>query len=177
MADAYTAVERSVTAVQPEGTAAAHEPPPVAQTPFDTAAVAAGSGRFGWPAKGMIVSTFGPKPTLAQNDGIDIGAAYGTPVLATADGRVVFNGAVAGQGKTILMKHYDDSWASVYGQLSKSLVKNDERVVKGQVIACVGQGANINQPQLHFELRFRPTPTDKHRPVNPLLILPPEGDR
>ena len=89
----------------------------------------------------------------------------------------MFNGAVAGQGKTILMKHYDDSWASVYGQLSKSLVKNDERVVKGQVIACVGQGANINQPQLHFELRFRPTPTDKHRPVNPLLILPPDGDR
>ena len=177
VADAYTAVERSVTAVQPEGTAAAHEPPPVAQTPFDTAAVTAGSGRFGWPAKGVIVSTFGPKPTLAQNDGIDIGAAYGTPVLATADGRVVFNGAVAGQGKTILMKHYDDSWASVYGQLSKSLVKNDERVVKGQVIACVGQGANINQPQLHFELRFRPTPTDKHRPVNPLLILPPDGDR
>ena len=177
VADAYTAVERSVTAVQPEGTAAAHEPPPVAQTPFDTAAVAAGAGRFGWPSKGVIVSTFGPKPTLAQNDGIDIGAAYGTPVLATADGRVVFNGAVAGQGKTILMKHYDDSWASVYGQLSKSLVKNDERVVKGQIIACVGQGANINQPQLHFELRYRPTPTDKHRPVNPLLILPADGDR
>jgi len=177
VADAYTAVEHSVTAVQPEGTGAAHEPPPVAQTPFDTAAVAAGSGRFGWPAKGVIVSTFGPKPTLAQNDGIDIGAAYGSPVVATADGRVVFNGAVAGQGKTILMKHYDDSWASVYGQLSKSLVKNDERVVKGQVIACVGQGANINQPQLHFELRYRPTPTDKHRPVNPLLILPPDGER
>lgn len=177
VADAYTAVEHSVTAVQPDGTATAHEPPPVAQTPFDTAAVAAGAGRFGWPSKGVIISTFGPKPTLAQNDGIDIGAAYGSPVLATADGRVVFNGAVAGQGKTILMKHYDDSWASVYGQLSKSLVKNDERVVKGQVIACVGQGANINQPQLHFELRYRPTPTDKHRPVNPLLILPPDGDR
>jgi len=177
VADAYTAVERSVTAVRPEGTANAHEPPPVPQSPFDTAAVAAGSGRFGWPSKGLIVSTFGPKPTLAQNDGIDIGAPYGSPVLAAADGRVVFNGAVAGQGKTILMKHYDDSWASVYGQLSKSLVKNDERVVKGQVIACIGQGANINQPQLHFELRYRPTPTDKHRPVNPLLILPPDADR
>ena len=178
VADAYAAVERSPTAIAPDSPAPpANEPPPVAQTPFETAAVESGGGRFVWPVKGPVISTFGPKPTLAQNDGIDIGAAFGTPVVATADGHVVFNGAVAGQGKTILLKHYDDNWASVYGQLSRSLVKNEEKVKKGQVIACIGQGQNFAQPQLHFELRYRAAPTEKHRPVNPLLILAPSDNR
>ena len=178
VADAYAAVERSPTAMAPDSPAlAANEPLPTPQTPFETAAVEAGGGRFVWPVKGPVLSTFGPKPTLAQNDGVDIGAAFGTPVVATADGHVVFNGAVAGQGKTVLLKHYDDNWASVYGQLSRSLVKNEEKVKKGQVIACIGQGQNFAQPQLHFELRYRAAPTEKHRPVNPLLILAPDGNR
>jgi murein DD-endopeptidase MepM/ murein hydrolase activator NlpD len=178
VADAYVAVERSPTAIVSESApGAANEPPPTPQSPFDTAAVEAGTGRFVWPVKGPVISTFGPKPTLAQNDGVDIGAAYGTPVVATADGHVVFNGAVAGQGKTVLLKHYDDNWASVYGQLSRSLVKNEEKVKKGQVIACIGQGQNFAQPQLHFELRYRAAPTEKHRPVNPLLILPQNENR
>ncbi len=178
IADAYAAVERSPTAQAPDSPApAVNEPLPTPQTPFETAAVEAGGGRFVWPVKGPVLSTFGPKPTLAQNDGVDIGAAFGTPVVATADGHVVFNGAVAGQGKTVLLKHYDDNWASVYGQLSRSLVKNEEKVKKGQVIACIGQGQNFAQPQLHFELRYRAAPTEKHRPVNPLLILAPDGNR
>jgi murein DD-endopeptidase MepM/ murein hydrolase activator NlpD len=178
VADAYAAVERSPTAIAPDSpTPPSNEPPPVAQTPFEIAAVESGGGRFVWPVKGPVLSTFGPKPTLAQNDGVDIGAAFGTPVVATADGHVVFNGAVAGQGKTVLLKHYDDNWASVYGQLSRSLVKNEEKVKKGQVIACIGQGQNFAQPQLHFELRYRAAPTEKHRPVNPLLILAPGDNR
>jgi len=178
VADAYAAVERSPTAMAPDNPAPpSNEPPPTAQTPFETAAVESGGGRFVWPVKGPVLSTFGPKPTLAQNDGVDIGAAFGTPVVATADGHVVFNGAVAGQGKTVLLKHYDDNWASVYGQLSRSLVKNEEKVKKGQVIACIGQGQNFAQPQLHFELRYRAAPTEKHRPVNPLLILAPGDNR
>ncbi len=178
VADAYAAVERSPTAIAPDSPAQpSNEPPPVAQSPFETAAVESGGGRFVWPVKGPVLSTFGPKPTLAQNDGVDIGAAFGTPVVATADGHVVFNGAVAGQGKTVLLKHYDDNWASVYGQLSRSLVKNEEKVKKGQVIACIGQGQNFAQPQLHFELRYRAAPTEKHRPVNPLLILAPGDNR
>ncbi len=178
VADAYAAVERSPTAIAPDSPAPpSNEPPPVAQTPFETAAVESGGGRFVWPVKGPVLSTFGPKPTMAQNDGIDIGAGFGTPVVATADGHVVFNGAVAGQGKTVLLKHYDDNWASVYGQLSRSLVKNEEKVKKGQVIACIGQGQNFAQPQLHFELRYRVAPTEKHRPVNPLLILAPGDNR
>ncbi len=175
VAEAYAAVERSPTAVAPDSdNFAANEPPPTAQTPFDIAAVSAGVGKFAWPVKGVILSTFGPKPTMAQNDGVDIGASYGTPVVATADGHVVFNGNVAGQGKTVLLKHYDDNWASVYGQLSRSLVKNEEKVRKGQVIACIGQAQNVPQPQLHFELRYRVTPTEKHKPVNPLLVLNPD---
>jgi murein DD-endopeptidase MepM/ murein hydrolase activator NlpD len=178
IADAYAAVERSPTAIVPDTPApVSNEPPPTAQTPFETAAVDSGGGRFVWPVKGPVLSTFGPKPTLAQNDGVDIGAAFGTPVVATADGHVVFNGAVAGQGRTVLLKHYDDNWASVYGQLSRSLVKNEEKVKKGQVIACIGQGQNFAQPQLHFELRYRVAPTEKHRPVNPLLILAPGDNR
>ena len=50
-------------------------------------------------------------------------------------------------------------------------VKNNERVTKGQVIGHVGQTGTIDQPQLHFEIRYTPS-TDIARPVDPSLVLP-----
>ncbi|CAN5461699.1 cell division endopeptidase DipM [soil metagenome] len=140
--------------------------------PTEAEITAAGRGRFVWPLQGATISDFGPKGTGQRNDGVNIRAAAGTPVRAAAAGEVVYAGnQVPGFGNLVLVKH-SDGWVTAYAHLSSTDVKMRQQVAQGAVLGSVGQTGGVTEPQLHFEVRYAPTPQDKARPVDPGLVLP-----
>jgi len=131
-----------------------------------------GRGRFVWPLRGEIISTFGPKGTGQRNDGLNIRASAGAAVRAAAGGNVVYAGdQVPGFGNLVLVKHAD-GWVTAYAHLSNVDVKMQQDIVQGQQIGEVGSTGGVSEPQLHFEVRFAPSPTERARPVDPQLVLP-----
>jgi murein DD-endopeptidase MepM/ murein hydrolase activator NlpD len=100
-----------------------------------------------------------------RHDGIDIAAPEGAPVGAAADGVVIFAGDQAGYGALVILKHANDL-VTLYAHNSRVLVKDGQRVSRGDPIARVGQTGRTTGPHLHFEVR------QGTRPRNPLLFLP-----
>ena len=146
---------------------------PTAAAPSDADVVAAGRGRFLWPVKGDVIGTFGPNGAGGQrSDGLNIRAAAGEPVRAAAAGEVVYAGdQVPEFGNLVLVKHAD-GWVTAYAHLSRADVKMRQTVTQGQQIGTVGSSGGVAEPQLHFEVRYAPSPKDKARPINPSLVLP-----
>ena len=102
----------------------------------------------------------------ARNKGFDISGKAGDPVLAAADGRVVYAGAgLRGYGNLIILKH-NSTLLTVYAHNSKLLVKEGQSVSKGQTIAHMGK-TDADRVKLHFEVRRN------GKTVNPLSYLPP----
>ena len=119
-----------------------------------------------WPVKGKIISKFGLLAKGLRNDGINISADIGNPVLAIESGKIVYAGnEIQAFGNLILIKHHNDK-TSAYAHLDKINVKKGESVNKGQIIALVGNSGKVSIPQLHFEIR------DKDGPLDPLKFLP-----
>src|SRR5579859_4086325 len=112
------------------------------------------SGRsFLWPVQGEVLSKYGPMSGGTQNDGINIKAPEGTPVLAADAGTVAYAGnELRGYGNLILIKHAD-GWMTAYAHNSRLLVTRGQKVQRGQVIARVGATGAVTEPQLHFEVR------------------------
>jgi murein DD-endopeptidase MepM/ murein hydrolase activator NlpD len=152
-------------------------PPPLAPQaapPITDAQISAlGRGRFVWPVLGQILSEFGPKAGGQRNDGLNVQAQAGDPVRAAAAGDVVYAGdQVPGFGNLVLIKHAD-GWVTAYGHLSHVDVKMQQRVTQGQQIGQAGSTGGVPEPQLHFEVRYAPTPLERARPIDPRLVLPP----
>ena len=106
-----------------------------------------------WPVHGSIASGFGPKPGGLHNDGINIAAPEGTPVVAAQAGTVAYAGnELKGFGNLILIRHAN-GWVTAYAHLASMSVKKGDAVKAGQGIGAVGQTGTIDSPQLHFELR------------------------
>jgi murein DD-endopeptidase MepM/ murein hydrolase activator NlpD len=126
----------------------------------------AGSG-YVWPVPGgKVVSGFGLRGTR-PHEGVDIAAAEGTAILATADGLVIYAGSgVRGYGNLVLVRHAD-GMVSVYAHNRRNLVTEKTRVRQGQVIAEVGHTGSASASHLHFELRRRETPIDPSKYVHP----------
>lgn len=171
----------TLTAPTPGGLAPAlppsrSAPPPVVETApslTDAQVAAAGRGLFAWPIRGDTLSGFGPKAGGQRNDGIDIAAPLGSVVQAAAAGDVVYAGnQVPGFGNLVLIRH-DNGWVTAYAHLSKTLVKIKDHVGQGQEVGEIGQTGGVDQPELHFEIRYRPTPKDKAKPIDPTLVLAP----
>lgn len=141
--------------------------------PSDADVVAAGRGRFNWPVKGDTIAGFGPKgPGGQRNDGLNIRAAAGDPVRAAAAGEVVYAGdQVPEFGNLVLIKHAD-GWVTAYAHLGRADVKMRQMVVQGQQVGAIGMSGGVSEAQLHFEVRYAPTPKDKARPIDPALVLP-----
>jgi murein DD-endopeptidase MepM/ murein hydrolase activator NlpD len=141
--------------------------------PSDQDVIAAGRGLFTWPVKGDTIGTFGPSGAGGQrSDGLNIRANAGDPVRAAAGGEVVYAGdQVPEFGNLVLIKHAN-GWVTAYAHLSRADVKMRQTVVQGQQIGAVGQSGGVSEPQLHFEVRYAPSPKDKARPINPSLVLP-----
>lgn len=87
-----------------------------------------------------------------QNKGVDIAGQMGDPVLASADGVVVFVGSqLRGYGQLVILKH-DETFISAYAHASRILVKEKDEVRKGQKIAEMGN-SGADRVKLHFEIR------------------------
>lgn len=112
------------------------------------------SGRtFSWPVRGRILSNFGPKADGLHNDGINIAARAGAPVIAAENGVVVYSGSeLRGFGNLLLVRHAD-GWITAYAHLDKTLVRKGQKVTRGQAIGTVGTSGGVSEPQLHFEIR------------------------
>jgi murein DD-endopeptidase MepM/ murein hydrolase activator NlpD len=102
--------------------------------------------------------------------GVDYGAPTGTPVLATADGRVHLVGRNGGYGNTIVLKH-GSQYSTLYAHLSryKKGIKRGAEVKQGEVLGYVGSSGLATGPHLHYEFRVNGT----HR--NPLTYETPKA--
>ena len=99
-------------------------------------------------------------PDGTHNDGINIAVPQGTDVHAAESGRVAYAGnELKGYGNLVLIRH-DNGWVSAYAHADQILVKRDDVVRRGQVIAKAGKTGTVDQPQLHFELRHGAKPVD-----------------
>lgn len=108
--------------------------------------------------------------------GIDYGSPTGTPIIATANGRVTFSGWKSGYGKLIIVKH-PNGYQTYYGHCSRLLKKSGESVEQGQVIARVGQTGVATGPHVHYEVRMNGKPIDPNtvkksrgQPLRPELL-------
>jgi murein DD-endopeptidase MepM/ murein hydrolase activator NlpD len=133
---------------------------------------AAGRGRFVWPVRGETLVKFGAEGVGRRNDGLDLRSPQGTVVRAAAAGEVVYAGnQVPGFGNLVLVKHAD-GWVTAYAHLDHASVSMRQMVMQGQEIGDVGTSGGAAEPELHFEVRYAAAPTDKAKPIDPLLVLP-----
>ena len=134
---------------------------PVTSTPAaPSAPVAKGADdvNFIWPASGSLIAGFDE----ARNKGYDISGKAGDPVVAAADGRVVYAGAgLRGYGNLIILKH-NNTYLTAYAHNQSLLVKEDQSVKKGQKIAEMGS-TDADRVKLHFEVRRQGKPVDPSR--------------
>ena len=111
---------------------------------------------WGLPAKGPVVANFSE---AANRKGIDIAGKLGTPVMASAAGKVVYSGSgLRGYGKLVIIKH-NKIYLSAYAHNDQILVKEGQTVSKGQKIAEMGN-SDSEQIKLHFEIRKLGKPVD-----------------
>jgi len=123
-------------------------------------------GSWSWPIEGRVVRGFEPPPTpfSSGHRGIDIAAAFGTPVHAPADGVVSFAGFVGGE--LFVTIDHGDGYRSTGSWLAQALVKKGQAVREGDVVALSGRGhPELPEPQLHFGVRQGSTYLD------PLSVL------
>lgn len=119
-----------------------------------------GSGDYGWPIRGRLISGFGPKTGGQANDGYNISAPIGSSVYAAKDGTVAYAGnELRSYGNMVLVRHTGGMF-TVYAHLDQIGVAKDQTITKGQVVGTVGQSGGVAEPQLHFEVRRGSTPLD-----------------
>ena len=139
-------------------------PPPQTDLPAVNAVRNEGSEesfQLSWPAQGAVSSNFDD----SKNKGLDISGKTGDPILAAADGKVVYSGSgLRGYGNLIILKH-NNTFLTAYAHNQTLLVREDQSVKRGQKIAEMGN-SDSEQVKLHFELRRL------GKPVDPLKFLP-----
>src|SRR5438128_1984771 len=112
-------------------------------------------GSWLWPIEGPVVRGFIPPPTpfSSGHRGIDIAAAFGTPVHAAADGVVSFAGFVAGE--LFVTIDHGDGYRSTDSWLGRALVKKGQAVRRGDVVAQSGRGdPKVSEENLMFGVRI-----------------------
>lgn len=114
-----------------------------------------------WPVDGWVTARFGERLGLlkGEHSGIDIAAAKGTTVRATADGEVIFAGWENTLGNLVILDH-GGRYATWYGHNERLLVREGELVRKGQAIALVGSTGHSSGVHLHYEVWESGTPVD-----------------
>jgi lipoprotein NlpD len=118
--------------------------PPAAPKPPPPAAPAA----FVRPAPGPTLARFDGR----NNKGLDIAGSPGDPIVASADGRVVYVGSeLRGYGNMVIVKH-NDIYLTAYAHVQTIVVKEKDVVRQGQKIAEMGS-SGTDRVKLHFELR------------------------
>ena len=123
---------------------------------FDAAGTGERKAGMQMPVNGRLTSSFGLRrhPLLGfsrMHKGIDLAAPYGAPIVAAADGRVVFAGWHGGHGKFVKLDN-GGGIATGYGHMSRFAVSPGTRVRQGEVIGYVGSTGLSTGPHLHYEL-------------------------
>ena len=157
------ATATNTAAVRPPASAAS---PPNSSTPANNLANTDSveeTVSFQWPTRGNVLAGFDE----VKNKGIDISGKAGDPVLAAADGKVVYAGSgLRGYGNLVILKH-NNTYLTAYAHNQSLLVKEDQAIKRGQKIAEMGN-SDADQVKLHFEIRRQGKPVDpaKYLPVN-----------
>ena len=133
------------------GTAPGGTTPVSAPAPGTTTVSGCGSSTIIRPVSGPVTSPFGPRGGR-NHDGMDIGAATGTPVRAAACGTVSLAGQQSGYGNIVCITH-TSQFSTCYAHLSRFGTSTGAHVQQGQVIGYVGCTGNCTGPHLHFETR------------------------
>ena len=146
-------------AAAPAASGASAPPAPAAAT---TARDGDDDVNWAWPAAGTVVAPFDE----GKAKGLAISGRAGDPVLAAADGRVVYAGSgLRGYGNLIILKH-NNTYLTAYAHNQTLLVKEDQTVRRGQKIAEMGS-TDADGVKLHFEIR------KQGKPIDPAKLLPP----
>jgi len=120
------------------------------------------------PVEGVITSGFGWRRYSRRSrrgrmhKGLDIAAPRGTPIVATAPGKVFFVGRKGGYGKTVILSH-GGTLSTLYAHNSKIMVEEGDFVVRGQEISAVGNSGRSTGPHLHYEVRVEGVPVNPKR--------------
>ncbi len=127
---------------------------------------ATGSGSFSYPIHGRLTSPFGMRrhpifKVVSFHSGVDLAAPYGTPIMASDTGKVIFNGWYGGYGKVVIVDH-GMNYSTLYAHLSRTSASRGDTVIKGETVGYEGQTGYSTGPHLHFEVR------KNGRPQNPL---------
>ena len=110
---------------------------------------------FQWPALGPISGVFGSQRILNgkpknPHNGVDVAAPNGSPVTAAANGTVALvHGDMFYTGKTVMIDH-GHGLSSVYVHMAGILVREGQRVTKGEAIGAVGKTGRVTGPHLHW---------------------------
>jgi lipoprotein NlpD len=120
-------------------------------------------GKFIWPLKGKVISTYGPQANGMFYNGIRIETKKEDAVQASSGGHVIFSALLKDYGETVIIKH-DNNYATVYTHLQKRLVRVDQRVKQGGRIALIIP-SSTGLAFFDFEIRY------KNKAKDPLLFL------
>jgi len=110
--------------------------------------------------------------TIRAHRGVDYAAPVGTPVRATADGKILAVGSGAGYGNLVEIRH-GDAYSTLYGHLSRFArgIKRGSFVKQGQIVGYVGQTGLATGPHLHYEFRINGMHRDPLKVVLPRLPI------
>lgn len=127
-----------------------------------------------WPASGFLSSTYSRHRRhpifneVRPHYGIDISARRGSPIVATAAGRVTEAGWKSGHGNYVEIDH-GYGLVTTYSHCSRILVKAGQRVERGEPIALIGSTGFSLAPHVHYEVH------EKGAPVDPLKYIFPDA--
>ena len=99
------------------------------------------------PVAGVLTSRFN-----AHDRGVTIAGDLGTPIVAAADGKVIYSSQLSSYGNLVIIQH-NDQYLTAYAHNQVNLVKEGVQVKRGQRIALMGNTGGASKVALHFELR------------------------
>lgn len=118
------------------------------------------TGEFCFPMKNIITSPYGWRDRWQRpHRGVDILLRTGDPVRACFPGVVRIARHMGGYGNLVVIRHRN-GLETVYGHMSKILVKPRQNVKAGEIIGLGGSTGRSTGPHLHFEVRFQYEPFD-----------------
>lgn len=122
-----------------------------------------------WPVTGFISSSFGGRISpfghgSQFHKGLDISNRAGTPIVATAEGKVILAGPDGAYGNSVEIDH-GGGIITKYAHMQRAAVRQGEWVRRGQVIGHVGMTGRTTGPHLHYEVRLNGLP------VNPMRYI------
>jgi len=120
-----------------------------------------------WPVEGPVTGSFGERIDPFNGEGafhagIDIGAIFGQPVIAPADGVVEFADFMGGYGRAIILDH-GHGMSTRYGHLKSFACFPGQHVHRGDTIGYVGDSGRSTGPHLHYEVRINDVPVNPHK--------------